>query len=257
MKNKLEVSIIQDNVVWKDAETNLINFEKKINKLYNSDIIILPEMFNTGFCMKPEDTAETMDGKTIEWMKQIAMKKESLIIGSLAIVENSQYFNRLIAAFPTGQISFYDKRHLFVLSDEHKNFVQGNQKLIIEYQGWKIKPLICYDLRFPVWARNTEDYDLLIYIANWPESRKKQWRTLLKARAIENQCYCVGVNRIGKDGNKYTYVGDSLLYNAMGEKLFDAKSKDIAATIQISINDLNKAREYFPVLKDADKFNFE
>lgn len=257
MKNKLEISLIQDKVAWKNPKANLKNFEKKINKLYNSDIIVLPEMFNTGFCMSPKDTAETMEGETIEWMKQNAMEKRALLIGSLAIKENNQYFNRLIAAFPNGQISYYDKRHLFVLSDEHKNFNQGNQKLIIEYQGWKIKPLICYDLRFPVWARNTEDYDLLIYIANWPESRRKQWRALLKARAIENQCYCLGVNRIGKDGNKYNYVGDSLLYNAIGEKLFDAKSKEMAATIQVTNSDLTNAREYFPVLKDADKFKFE
>ncbi len=255
MKESLKISFIQADIAWENVEVNLSYFENEIQKIGQTDIIVLPEMFNTGFSMKPEKTAETMDGKTIDWLRNTASKKKCAIIGSLAIKEANRFFNRLIFSFPDGNISFYNKKHLFVLSDEHKKFTAGSNLLLVDYLGWKIKPLICYDLRFPVWARNVEDYDLLIYIANWPSSRSVQWKLLLKARAIENQSYTLGVNRIGKDENNYVYSGDTLLISPIGKELCNAEDEETTRTIEINKSWLNEARAHFPVLKDRDNFD--
>ena len=200
----MKVAIIQTALIWENPNANRIQFEEKIRGIeQNVDLIVLPEMFSTGFTMNPETVAETMNGETISWMQTLAKHKNSAITGSLVIVENGKYYNRLVFVLPSGEIKHYDKRHLFSLAGEEKVYTKGKTKLIIEYKGFKICPLICYDLRFPVFSRNVEDYDVLLYVANWPKPRINAWNALLKARAIENMCYVVGVNRIGEDQNNH------------------------------------------------------
>jgi predicted amidohydrolase len=194
-----------------------------------------------------------MDGETIQWMKQNAHKMNSAICGSIIIEEDTKYFNRFIWVNPDGSIHHYDKRHLFSFAGENENYTPGNEKIIIEYKGWKICPLICYDLRFPVWSRNSEDYDLLIYVANWPDKRKSAWKSLLTARAIENQCYVIGVNRVGEDSKNY-YSGDSSLINALGETLYTNSHIEETYSNTISKYDLNKVRTQLPFLNDKDNF---
>ncbi|MDP2089712.1 MAG: amidohydrolase [Flavobacteriaceae bacterium] len=255
MKEQLRVTIIQADLIWEDKNANLKNFEKKISKISQTDLIVLPEMFTTGFTMNPKPLAETMDGKTVKWMLQIASEKKCLLLGSAIIEEDNKYYNRLIAAFPDGSIQFYDKKHLFTLANEHHTYTAGTQQLLIEYQGWRIFPLICYDLRFPVWARNTENYDLLIYIASWPKPRIFAWDTLLKARAIENMAYTIGVNRVGIDANDFEYSGHSIVLDAYGADLIttNENQEQISSTILDKIN-LNKVREKLPFLNDKDDF---
>ena len=220
INNKIKISIIQSDIVWEDVNENLKRFSQKVSDLEDkTDIIVLPEMFTTGFSMKSKELAETMEGKTVSWLKDYSKKVNALIIASLIISENGEFYNRLICAFPDGKIEHYNKRHLFRMANENNYYSQGTKKLIIEYKGWRIRPLICYDLRFPVWSRNKNDYDLLVYIANWPERRNESWKTLLKARAIENQAFLVGVNRIGKDKNNVIYSGDSALISPQGNLL--------------------------------------
>ncbi len=210
MKNILKITIIQSELVWENSAQNRQVFLEKIKSISEVvDLIILPEMFTTGFTMNPEKVAETMDGETIHWLKYLAKEKNTAITGSLIIKEGNKYYNRLVFVHPTGEIKTYDKRHTFTLAGEDKIYTAGNKKLIVAYKGWKICPMICYDLRFPVWSRNTDDYNLLIYVANWPKPRITAWSTLLKARAIENMSYVVGVNRIGADDNGHEYSGNS------------------------------------------------
>jgi len=256
MNENIFVSIIQSDIKWQDKEYNLKNFEQKIDKIINhTDIIVLPEMFDTGFTLQPETNFDIMDGKTIKWMLKMASKKNAIICGTIIIGEKSNFYNRFIFAMPTGEIKFYDKRHLFRMAKEHYHYTQGNQKIIIEYKGWKIRPLICYDLRFPVWSRNVNDYDIIIYTANWPYSRKFQWSTLLRARAIENQAYVVGVNRIGVDGNNFEYSGDSVVLSPLGETLVTTElNTECINTIELNYNKLQQYRNNFPVSLDADKF---
>ena len=212
MSETLSIMGIQADLAWENPIENIQNFETKINEFDKAvDIIVLPEMFTSGFTMQPNHVAESMNGTTVLWMQNIAKEKQLAITGSLVIKENGNYYNRLLFVHPSGKIDYYDKRHSFTLAGEHKAYNSGNKKIIIDYKGWKICPLICYDLRFPVWARNTESYDLLIYMANWPITRIKAWETLLKARAIENMCYTIGVNRIGIDANDYKYSGNSII----------------------------------------------
>ena len=200
----LQIAIIQTDILWEDIEGNLKKFSKLISTIDQSvDLIVLPEMFSTGFSMRSNEMAESMDGKAVLWMKEMASSTNACITGSVIIKDMGKNYNRLIWATPNGEVSHYDKRHLFRMSKEQEHFSAGEKKLIVELKGWKICPLICYDLRFPVWARNKENYELLIYVANWPAPRKKVWETLLQARAIENISYVVGVNRIGEDGNGY------------------------------------------------------
>ena len=251
----MNITTIQSNIIWEDKDSNLKNYQSKIDNI-ESDLIILPEMFTTGFTMNPKPHAETMDGKTVQWMKDNASKKDLAICGSVIIEEEGKYFNRFIWVNPDGSIHYYDKRHLFSFAGEDEHYASGNSKIVIEYKGWKICPLICYDLRFPVWSRNTEDYDVLIYVANWPSKRKMAWRSLLVARAIENQCYVIGVNRVGEDGNNLSYNGDTSLVNALGETLYINSQTEDVFTTTLSKLELSKVRNSLPFLKDKDNFNF-
>jgi predicted amidohydrolase len=256
MKNILKITIIQSELVWENSAQNRQVFLEKIKSISEVvDLIILPEMFTTGFTMNPEKVAETMDGETIHWLKYLAKEKNTAITGSLIIKEGNKYYNRLVFVHPTGEIKTYDKRHTFTLAGEDKIYTAGNKKLIVAYKGWRICPMICYDLRFPVWSRNTDDYNLLIYVANWPKPRITAWSTLLKARAIENMSYVVGVNRIGADDNGHEYSGNSAAYNALGSEISTIEpNKNTTEIISISMDELTKTRNKFGFLEDRDKF---
>ena len=258
MKKNLNVSIIQSNIFWENTEKNIAHFSSLISKTGKTDIILLPEMFNTAFCPHSKDLAETMNGKTINWMKNIAKKRDCAISGSLMIKENGNIYNRLIWISKNGNTSHYNKRHLFSLAKENRYITKGNERIIIELNGWKILPLICYDLRFPVFSRNNIDYDILIYLANWPTKRIDSWITLLKARAIENQCFTIGVNRIGIDGSGVSFNGESKVYGAFGEDL-TSNNKNIESIIlvEISLNDLILKRRQRNFLKDRDNFSIQ
>lgn len=259
MKDELFVAGIQAPLVWENPTENRVYFEEKINSLPNNlDLLVLPEMFTTGFTMKPEKVAEKMDGKTISWLQKIASEKNFAITGSLIIEENGNYYNRLVFVHPSGKIDFYDKKHTFTLAGEDKVYVSGKKKTIIHYQGWKICGLICYDLRFPVWARNTENYDLLIYMANWPITRIKAWDTLLKARAIENMSYAIGVNRIGVDENGYQYCGNSLIVDCLGNEISNLENNQEGIILsKIDKKEQEMTREKLGFLKDQDAFSIE
>lgn len=257
--NKLTVALIQADLVWENPSENRKNFEEKINTLSsNIDIVILPEMFTTGFTMNATNLAETMNGPTVIWMQKLAARKKCALLGSIIITEKNQYFNRLLFVHPSGKIDFYDKKHTFTLAGEHKIFSAGNKKTIINYIGWKICPLICYDLRFPVWARNTENYDLLLYVASWPINRIEAWDTLLKARAIENMSYTIGVNRVGNDANNYEYNGNSVGYDPLGKCLAkNDKGMETCLIIELNKEVQNKIRDKFKFLDDKDIFNIQ
>ena len=257
MNNNLNVALIQSNLSWENPEQNRLNFSAKIASISDSvDLIILPEMFTTGFTMNAPDVAETMTGKTISWMVNLSKEKQVAITGSLIIKENDNYFNRLVFVHPNGHINTYDKRHTFTLAGEHKVYNAGHQNIIINFKGWKIKPLICYDLRFPVWARNTEDYDLLFYVANWPKVRISAWDALLQARAIENMSYCIGINRVGLDANNHEYSGHSAAYDVLGNRLENIPhDKEAIEIVNLSKDHINKYREKLGFLNDKDGFN--
>ena len=246
------VSLIQSDIIWEDKNSNLKKYQEQIDKIESTELIVLPEMFTTGFSMSPKDISEKMNGETIQWMKQNAHKMNSAICGSIIIEEDDKYFNRFIWINPDGSIHQYDKRHLFF--SESDNYTSGDSKVIIEYKGWKICPLICYDLRFPVWSRNSEEYDLLIYVANWPSKRKFAWRSLLVARAIENQCYVIGVNRVGFDNSENFHSGETSIINALGELLYIKSHTEDVFTTDISKPELDKVRKQFPFLNDKDNF---
>lgn len=253
----LKVTIIQSDLHWENVDKNLATFTDKINAITEqTDIIVLPEMFTTGFSMDSIRLAEKMDGKTVFWMKQQAVKKNAVITGSLIIEEDGKYFNRLVWAQPDETVFIYDKRHLFRMAEEDKHFSAGENRLIVEWKGWKICPLICYDLRFPVWSRNSlPAFDCLIYVANWPEARKEPWSKLLEARAIENQVYVVGVNRIGLDGKEISYSGNSAIVDPKGNVISSVSPKlNEIVTIGLNKSDLEDFREKFPVGLDADDF---
>ena len=255
----LKTTVIQSNIVWHNAVENRKVFFEKIGSVSNdTDIIILPEMFTTGFTMQPEVVAEEMQGPTTKWMQQVAFKKNAAICGSVVILENNRYYNRFLFVYPSGEIDYYDKKHLFTLAGEHEVYIGGLQKKIINYKGWKICPLICYDLRFPVWSRNVENYDVLIYVANWPKPRINAWDTLLKARAIENMCYTIGVNRVGTDANNLKYNGHSAVFNSLGEKILSsAENKEHTETLILSKNYLDETRRKLNFLKDRDNFEIK
>lgn len=260
MENEsLHVAIIQSHLAWENPVQNRINFTQKIEEISNNvDLIVLPEMFTSGFTMHPQYVAETMEGKTIVWMKKLAYDKQCAIVGSLVITENNKYYNRLVFVHPNGLIDTYDKRHTFTLAGEDKVYEKGNAKLIVNYNGFKIRPLICYDLRFPVWSRITEDYDALIYVANWPKTRIDAWDTLLKARAIENMSYCIGVNRVGLDANNYEYPGHSAIYDALGEKLSTIKpNTDGVEVVVLQKKHVTDVRNKLRFLDDKDVFSLE
>ncbi|AUC86698.1 amidohydrolase [Polaribacter sp. ALD11] len=265
MKDELKIIGIQAALVWENPAQNIAFFESKIKTLENEvDLIVLPEMFTTGFTMNPEKIAEEMDGLSVAWMQRIAKEKQTAICGSLVIkepfdsVQGDKFYNRLVFVHPTGEIETYNKRHSFTLANEDKVYTSGAEKLLIEYRGWKICPLICYDLRFPVWARNTENYDLLIFMANWPIARVKAWDTLLKARAIENMSYVVGVNRTGTDFNNYEYSGNSLIIDYLGEELSNLDKNEVGfISASLSKEELKQTRNKLGFLNDRDSFKIE
>lgn len=250
---KLRVTLVQPDLAWEDKSANLAKIAGLIDKTGQTDVMVLPEMFTTGFSMKVKELAETMDGPTIGWMKENASEKQAVIAGSLIIQENGCFYNRFIWAQPDGQLQWYDKRHLFAMGEEHLHFTPGNQRVTVEWKGWKIRLQICYDLRFPVWSRNNDDYDLLIYTVNWPAARSHVWKTLLMARALENQSYCIGVNRVGKDGSGIRYPGMSGCVDPRGDADW-LDNIETAKSYLLSKDTLQNFREKFPVLRDRDAF---
>jgi len=261
--SSLTITLIQTEISWQNKAANLLMLKNKIDAIdERTEIIVLPEMFSTGFTMQPELFAETMEGETVQWMKDIAATNKIILTGSIIIIENEKYFNRLIWMLPNGQFGYYDKRHLFAYVDEDKYYTAGQKRLIASVKGWKINLQICYDLRFPVWSRqqssDTEtEYDLLINVANWPERRNHAWKTLLCARAIENQCFVVGVNRVGKDGKNIYHSGNSLVINPLGQVLYHKSDDEDVCTITLQKEDVEKVRTQFPFWKDADLFTID
>jgi omega-amidase len=257
----LIITTIQTNLSWEDKAANLKMLREKINAIDEKmEIVILPEMFSTGFSTTPKPLAETMDGETVAWMKEVAADNKIILTGSVIIKEDDNYFNRLIWMLPNGQYGYYNKRHLFALGNEHEEYTAGSKRLIASVKGWKINLQVCYDLRFPVWSRqqstDTEpEFDVLVYVANWPEKRSHAWKTLLCARAIENQCYVIGVNRVGEDGNNLTYSGNTLVIDPLGEVLYHMQDAEDIFTTTLEKEKLEKVRTHLPFWKDADKFN--
>ncbi|MEO7306248.1 MAG: nitrilase family protein [Ferruginibacter sp.] len=268
----LTITTIQSNLIWEERSANLRLLEQKIRGIEEkTEIVILPEMFSTGFSMRPETLAETMDGETVEWMKRVSRENGIILTGSIMIADEGNYYNRLVWMLPNEQYGYYDKRHLFAYGEEDKHYSPGNKRLIASVKGWKINLLVCYDLRFPVWARqapsqpspkgeefsHAHEYDVLIYVANWPERRSHAWKTLLCARAIENQCYVVGVNRVGSDANNIYYSGNSLVIDPLGQVLYHMADEEDVNTITLQKEMLDDVRSKFPFWKDADSFNIE
>jgi len=255
----LNVAALQLDFVWESPSANrlriddfLSSFDRKV------DIVFLPEMFTTGFSMNVSHFAEPMDGETINWMKKRSEEHQFAVCGSLIVRENANFYNRLVFVEPSGEIQFYDKRHLFSMGNENHFYSPGSDRLIVTYKGWRICPLICYDLRVPVWSRNRNEYDLLFYAANWPQSRNEVWNTLLKARAIENQSFVVGVNRVGVDGNLISYSGNSQIINPKGDLLSEiGDNQQVLVSAGLSHSALTKFRNEFPVLNDGDQFDLK
>ncbi len=250
----MKISLIQTSLTWENHQANRDNFTEKINSTEETDLILLPEMFATGFTMQPEGVAETMEGESVAWMQEMARTKDCAITGSLVIEEEGKYYNRLFFVYPDGSYKTYNKRHLFTLAGEEKHYTAGKDRLILEYRGWKICPLVCYDLRFPVFSRNTEDFDLLLYVANWPQVRVQAWDALLKARAIENMCYAAGLNRIGQDNNEYNYSGHSQVIDSLGNYVLEPFAYEDILSVELDKTALDKARKKFGFLNDRDSF---
>jgi predicted amidohydrolase len=251
----MKIALIQTELIWENPKENREILQNKINSISQYvDMLVLPEMFTSGFTMHPEKVAETMQGETISWLKEIAKSKNCAITGSLVISENGNFYNRLVFVFPDGKIETYDKRHLFTLAGEHEVYTAGKSKLIVNYKGFKICPLTCYDLRFPVFSRNTEHYDILLYVANWPKVRTNAWDVLLQARAIENMCFVVGVNRVGLDGNNHEYIGHSQAIDFLGNSLIKPQEKEGIFYTELNKNDLLQTRIKLPFLDDRDPF---
>ena len=253
---QLHITLIQPDIVWEEKTANLQQYEKMIADIKGEKhIVALPEMFSTGFSMSPERLSEPMDGQSVAWMAGMAVKYRCLITGSLIIEEEGKYYNRMLWVQPDGAIGYYDKRHLFGFADEDKHYTRGEKRFIASVNGWRINIMVCYDLRFPVWARNNGDeYDVLLYVANWPETRSLAWRTLLQARAIENQCFAIGVNRVGKDGKGFNYIGESSVFGPLGEMLWQHADTPAWYTITLDRGEIEKTRTSLPFLNDADKF---
>lgn len=261
--NNLSITLIQTSLHWQDVDANLRMLSEKISSITRpTDLIVLPEMFSTGFSMNAKTMAEDMSqSRALDWMKKTAAEKNCVLTGSLMLREGKKFFNRLIWMLPDGSFETYDKRHLFSFAKEEQTYTAGTERLIVELNGWKICPMICYDLRFPAWSRNSlldgeaaAAYDLLLYVANWPERRVQAWKYLLIARAIENQSYVAGLNRIGNDGNDIYHSGDSLVADALGNILYHREHQEEIATVQLDMEELKKVRKQFRFLKDADSF---
>ncbi len=257
--DNLKISIFQGYLFWENIDKNLQNIELRLGSIREkTELIILPEMFTTGFTMNAAALAEPMDGKSMQWMHKIAVKYEAVVTGSLIIKENNKFYNRLIWMRPDGSHEHYDKRHLFALGKEHETYTAGDKRIIVELNGWKICPVICYDLRFPVWLRNVGgEYDLLLIVANWPERRALHWRTLIPARAIENQAYVVAVNRVGHDGDEVYHSGDSNCIDPNGKVIYYKRDEEDMYTFSIVGDEIEKIRRAMPFLKDADVFKIE
>jgi omega-amidase len=274
----LTITTIQADLRWEDKAANLQRFEEKILGIAGpTEVVVLPEMFSTGFSMKPQALAEKMDGPTMAWMKTVAAEKRIILTGSIIIEEEGHYYNRLIWMLPNGQYGYYDKRHRFAYAGENEQYTAGQKRLIASVKGWKVLLLVCYDLRFPVWSRQgaqglvagsvepgsgpaseaSLEYDLILYVANWPERRSHAWKTLLQARAIENQSYVVGVNRVGMDGNNIYHSGDSMIIDPLGELLSLVSNKETLITHTLRKERLEEARSQFPFWRDADHFLIE
>ena len=254
----MQVLLIQAPLVWEKPKLNRNYFEECINAISEKvDLIVLPEMFTTGFTMNPSAVAETMQGETVVWIQSLAKAKNCAITGSIVIEENGNFYNRMLFVFPSGEIQHYDKRHLFTLAGEEKVYTAGTQKLIVEYLGWKICLLVCYDLRFPVFSRNVEEYDLLIYVASWPKVRTSAWDALLKARAIENVSYVVGVNRIGEDASGHNYVGHSQVVNCLGEYVVEPQESEAIFIATLDKSKLIEIKQKFAFLNDKDTFEIK
>ena len=251
----MKIALFQTNLIWENPEANRTFIEENfINERESFDLFVLPEMFTTGFTMNPENVAETMHGETISWMKSLALMKDCAVCGSLVVSENNSFYNRFIFVHPNGKIDFYNKRHLFSLAGEHQKYSKGTEKVIIDYKGWKICPQVCYDLRFPAFSRNYENYDLLLYVANWPKPRTNAWNILLKARAVENMCFVVGVNRIGFDENNHGYIGHSQIIDELGNQTLDAEEKQGVFIIELDKNKMLETRKKLNFLSDKDEF---
>jgi len=251
----LKVALIQTKLCWENKNANFSHLETHLKNVPSGvDLIVLPEMFTTGFSMNPEIFSEKMTGKGIKWLKSVSKQKNAVVVGSLIIEEKKKYYNRLIAMRPDGSFDHYDKRHLFRLAGEEKIYAEGSKKKSIVINGWKVALFVCYDLRFPVWVRSKGDTDCILFIANWPEKRKDAWVSLLKARAIENQAFVLGVNRVGKDGNGFSHSGDSSIYGPLGACLDHRSNKECVILHCLKKEHLLKTRKSFPFYKDADHF---
>lgn len=251
----MKIALIQNELIWENPTENRKLFNATINSISESvDLIVLPEMFTSGFTMNPKKVSETMQGETISWLQHLAKARNCAITGSLVIQENTNYYNRLVFVFPSGEIQTYDKRHLFTLAGEDKIYTSGTEKLILEYKGFRICPLICYDLRFPVFARNVEDYNVLIYVANWPKPRINAWDILMKARAVENMSYVIGVNRVGTDNNNHEYVGHSQAVDFLGNYILEPQSNKGIFIVNLAKKELLETREKLAFLNDKDEF---
>lgn len=254
----IKIAFVQANLFWEGINQNLSLFDKHISSIKQEvDLIVLPELFSTGFSMQTSKLAEDMNGSAVQWMKEKAEEKNAVVTGSLMIQDKGKVYNRLIWMQPDGNFKQYDKKHLFKMGAEHTSYSPGNKKLITEYKGWKFCPQVCYDLRFPVWNRNTEDYDCLIFVANWPERRNGAWKTLLQARAIENQAYVIGLNRVGKDGNDIYHSGDSMAIHPDGSILAHKEHEEAVLVLELSAQELNTTREKLPFLQDRDLFSID
>lgn len=249
----LTVSLVQTPLHWEDWEANLTMLTQNLDGLGTTDLIVLPETFTAGFSMNVSRVAQTMSGEAVSWMKQMAARHHAVVAGSMVIAEHNTHYNRFIWMRPDGTLDYYDKRHLFSMAGEDEHFTGGRERKVVELKGWRICLQVCYDLRFPVWSRNRNDYDALIYVANWPEARRSAWNTLLLARAHENQCYVVGVNRVGKDGNDISYSGDSVAVDSRGTVISNIKPYEEGIdTVTLSWQELADYRTKFPVGNDAD-----
>lgn len=257
----LSVTVVQTDLSWEDKKSNLEMLQAKIEAAGETEVVVLPEMFSTGFSMNPEPLAETMKGETVQWMKDVSAKRRIILTGSIIITENGHYYNRLIWMLPNGTYGYYDKRHLFSYAGEDEYYTPGNKRLIASVKKWKVNLQVCYDLRFPVWARQAAhdqpEYDLLVYVANWPQRRNLAWKTLLQARAIENQCYVVGVNRVGTDAHDIYHSGDSMIIDPQGNILYHKEGAEDVYTCTLDRKMLEETRSKFPFWKDGDHFLLE
>lgn len=255
----LRVTLAQSDLAWHDPDANRTRFAALLEPLAGrTDLVVLPEMFTTGFTMAASSVAEPADGPTVDWMRAMAAKLQAVVTGSIATEQGGKHFNRLVWMRPDGSCATYDKRHLFRMAQEDEHYAAGQSRLVVDLNGWKICPLVCYDLRFPVWSRNRigreAQYDVLVYVANWPDRRRYAWQTLLRARAIENLSYCVGVNRVGHDGNDIAYKGDSAVLDFLGQPITPASESELVHTVELDHVALQTFRSKFPAYLDADDF---